>query len=95
MIHRKKIGVRKVANGAANVGKVKEIRMGASYSDAPDDGSARVTVQFGEPPKQKKDKHGMMMGSYSEPKRSELYVPADVARKLHIGQKVRVCIEPV
>lgn len=91
---RKKIGVKKTSNGAAGVGTVKEIRMGQSYGDTPDDGSARVTVQFGETPKSKKDKHGFNTGIDHSPKQSELYVPATMAKTLTIGQKVRVTLTP-
>lgn len=91
---KKKLGVKKVDNGAAGVGKVKEIRMGQRWGSQPDDGSACVTVQFGEDPKPHKPKNGVYIDTPS-PKTSELYIPASVAKQLSIGQKVKVSLTPV
>jgi hypothetical protein len=89
----KKLGLTKVGSGAAGTGKVKEIRMGQRYSSRPDDGLATVAIQFGDPAKPKpatKDSPS----DYVEPRISEIYVEASVAKGLSIGQRVKVTIVP-
>jgi hypothetical protein len=93
----KRLGLTKVGSGAAGTGKVKEIRMGSRYGSRPDDGLATVSIQFGDPEKPKPAKKTSDHCSpcdYVEPKISEIYVEASVAKGLSIGQKVKVSIVP-
>jgi hypothetical protein len=92
----KKLGLTKVGSGAAGTGKVKEIWMGQRYGNRPDDGLATVAIQFGDPEKRKPEKKSESCSpcDYVEPKISEIYVEASVAKGLSIGQKVKVTIVP-
>ena len=68
-------------------GHVRAIHVGSDYDDEPTN-LARVLIQHGE---RKQAKGGHPAPS---PRRSEIYVPHHVARKLKVGQKVRLHIEP-
>jgi hypothetical protein len=78
---------------SAGHGHVKAIRQGSEYGpDGTDDGLAEVTVQHG--PK-KKPSSSISKSSYDHAptKRSTVHVSADAAKKLKIGQKVRIHLE--
>jgi hypothetical protein len=84
------IGLKKVSDGAAGTGVVKEIRMGSEYGHA-DPSSAHVVIQHGADPKPSKPGKP---SEYREPRRSRFDIPASVARTLKIGQRVRIDITP-
>lgn len=92
---RKKIGLKKVADGAAGVGTIQAIHEGDKYDNRPHDGMAVVTIRFGERKKQREkgEKSGPMISDYDNRSRtSEIPVPSDVAKKFSVGQKVRVSL---
>lgn len=92
----RKIGTKTIAVADAGVGYVKEIRMGSEYGE-PVPGAATVAIEHGKRPKPPKPpKKGEAVGpaQYVEPKISRVCVTEADAKKLTIGQKVRVRIEP-
>jgi hypothetical protein len=91
----RKIGTKTIAVADAGVGTVKEIRMGSEYGEAVP-GAATVAIEHGKRPKPKTPKKGESQGlvSYSEPKISRVCVTEADAKKLTIGQRVRVRVEP-
>lgn len=91
----RRIGTKTIAVADAGVGIVKEIRMGSEYG-TPVAGAATVAVEHGkrkDPPKPNA-KSGSGAVPYVEPKISRVCVTEADAKKLTIGQKVRIRIEP-
>lgn len=82
------IGLKATNRGAAGVATITRI----SYSED-DDGppEAHISVRYG--PKPKRDGKGNTIGPW--PETSELRVPASVAKKLTVGTKCRITLEPV
>lgn len=87
---RRRVGFKKKPGISHLAGTVKEIRMGSEYGppDADADTVAHVTVSHGR--RKPKDKH-----DYPPERTSHFHMAAEAARKLKIGQKVRVHVEPL
>lgn len=82
------IDLKKISS--AGHGHVKAIRQGSEYGpENVDDGLAEITIHHG-PKTKPTEKKGM---DYHSPKRSTVHVSADQAKKLKIGQKVRIHLE--
>jgi hypothetical protein len=77
---------------SAGHGHVKSIREGSEYGDVDDSGLAEVTVHHGPKEKPKPTKSNQAM-PYKESKTSRVHIPAAHAKKLKIGQKVRIHLE--
>lgn len=87
---------KKVGNINAGHGHITGIRQGSSYGgDTLDDsGLAEVSIRHGakpKPPSVKKRDYGMIR---PDVKTSSVHIPADEAKGLKIGQRVKVSLSP-
>lgn len=87
---KKTLGFKKLGSIHAGAGHVKAIRMGSEYGpEGADDGLAEITVHHGKakPFNSAKIPH--------DTKTSRVHIPAEHAKKLKIGQRVKVHLEPI
>lgn len=81
----KKLTMRPTAKGALGIGTIESIHL------RDDDEKANITIRHGSKPK--KDKHGMTVGPY--PETNSVSIPFSVGKKLRVGQRVRLIVEPL
>lgn len=97
-VPRKKVGVKKVSDHTIGTGTIMKIEFGTDlYESHKREGCAVLQLRHGpEPKKTKPDKHGHYpSGIEPYPRTSRIDIPEAEARKLKIGQTVRIRIEPV
>lgn len=93
----KKVGLKKVSDHTIGTGTIMKIEFGTDfYESHKREGCAVLQLRHGpEPKKSKPDKHGHAPAISEYPRTSRIDIPEAEARKLKIGQTVRIRIEPV
>lgn len=92
---RKKVGVKKIADHTVGTGTIMKIEFGTDFYEAHKrEGCAVLQLRHGPEPKREKDKHGLI-SSTDYPRTSRIDIPEAEAKKLRVGQTVRIRVEPV
>ncbi len=90
---RRAVPFKKVGSIHAGAGKITSIRAGSEYNDSPDDGLSEISIRHGAEPKPSESNQGPL--GYHERKSSKVHIPHADAKKLKIGQRAKIHIEPL